>query len=82
MWYIKIIKGDYINLPKRPGEPDTTHANISKITKQLGWKPKISFEIGVKTMLKDIKDWKNAPLWTLKKIKFATKDWFKYMKKN
>jgi len=79
---IKIIKGDYINLPKRPGEPDITHANISKIKKQLGWKPKISFEIGVKTMLKHIKDWKNAPLWTLKKIKFATKDWFKYMKKN
>lgn len=79
---VKIIKGDFINLPKRPGEPDITFANIKKISKQLGWKPKISFEIGVKKMLNNIEDWKNAPLWTIKKIKFATKDWFKYMKKN
>lgn len=79
---INVIKGDYINLPKRPGEPDITHANINKISKQLGWKPKISFEKGVKKMLKNIDDWKNAPLWTVNKIKFATKDWFKYMKKN
>lgn len=79
---VKIIKGDFINLPKRPGEPNVTFANIKKISKQLGWKPKISFEIGVKKMLNNIEDWKNAPLWTIKKIKFATKDWFKYMKKN
>jgi UDP-glucose 4-epimerase len=78
---IKIIKGDYINLPKRPGEPDVTHANINKISKLLGWKPEISFEMGVKKMLNNINDWKNAPLWTVNKIKFATKDWFKYMKK-
>ena len=32
-------------------------------------------------MLNNIEDWKNAPLWTIKKIKFATKDWFKYEKK-
>ena len=30
-------------------------------------------------MLDNINYWKNAPLWDVKKIKTATKDWFKYM---
>ena len=32
-------------------------------------------------MLKNINNWKDAPLWNKNKIKLATKDWFKYMKK-
>ena len=32
-------------------------------------------------MIKDINYWKNAPLWNKKKIKIATKEWFKYMNK-
>ena len=28
-----------------------------------------------------IKNWKDAPLWTAKTIKIATKSWFKYMRK-
>ena len=79
---VKIIKGEYINLPKRPGEPDSTHANISKIKKQLKWRPKVKFEDGVKKMLENINDWKDAPTWTKSKIKIATKDWFKVMSKN
>ncbi len=66
-------------IPERPGEPKCTWANIKKIKKDLKWKPKISFEIGVKEMLKDIKNWKNAPLWTEKKISNETKNWFKYL---
>ena len=32
-------------------------------------------------MLVEIKNWKDAPLWTPKSIKEATKNWFKYMGK-
>ena len=31
-------------------------------------------------VIKNIAYWKDAPLWTPKKIKLATKDWFKYIK--
>ena len=78
---IKIIGGDYVHIPKRPWEPDVTWASISKIKKELKWKPKIKFENGVREMLKNINNWKDAPLWNKNKIKLATKDWFKYMKK-
>ena len=50
-----------------------------KIKKQINWKPEISFETGVNEMLMNIKNWKNAPLWNKKKIKVATKNWFKYL---
>ncbi len=77
---IKLIKSKKIvKLPKRPGEPDCTWANISKIKKQIGWKPEITFENGVKEMLNEIENWKNAPLWNKKNIKKATKTWFKYL---
>ena len=69
-----------INIPKRPGEPRKTHANISKIKKDLNWKPKVSFEDGVSKILDNIDYWKNAPLWNKNKIKKTTKLWFKYLK--
>ena len=78
---VKLLKGRTIKIPKRPGEPDCTWANINKIKKDLNWEPKISFEDGVRDMLKHIKDWDKAPLWNPKNIKKATKDWFAYMKK-
>ena len=31
-------------------------------------------------MIKNIDNWKDAPLWDEKSIKSATKAWFKYMK--
>ena len=68
-----------INLPKRPGEPDVTYANINKIKKDLKWKPKISFNDGVQKVLNDINYWKKAPLWNKNSIKKATKTWFEYM---
>lgn len=68
-------------IPKRPGEPDITFADIKKIRKDLNWKPKISIEKGVSLILKNIKDWKKAPVWTPNKIKKATKKWFLYLKK-
>ncbi len=77
----KLLGGKKTKIPKRPGEPDVTFANISKITKMTGWKPKISIENGVKLMLNHINDWKDAPVWTPKKIKKETKKWFFYLKK-
>ncbi len=68
-------------IPKRPAEPEVTHADISKIKKDLNWKPKISFEDGVKIILNNKSYWKKSPLWTKKKIKNETRNWFKYLKK-
>ncbi len=78
---VKIIDGPKTYIPKRPGEPDCTHADISKAKKYLKWKPKVTLENGLNEVLKNINYWKDAPLWTPKKIKLATKDWFKYIKK-
>lgn len=77
---IKILKGKKVNIPKRPGEPNITYANIKKISKELNWRTKISFEEGVAIILNNIKLWQKAPLWDPKKIEKETKDWFKYIK--
>ena len=76
---IKLLKGDFTYIPKRPGEPDCTFADITKIKKILEWNPKISLEGGVKEVLKNINYWSKAPVWTKKSIKDATEDWFKYL---
>lgn len=76
-----IIGGKKILIPKRPGEPDRSLADISKIKKLIGWKPQISINEGVKMLLKDIEQWKNAPIWTPETIENATRPWFQYLKK-
>lgn len=77
----ELIGGETVNIPKRPGEPASTHADITKIKKMLGWKPTVSFEKGVQIMLDNIDYWKDAPLWTVDEIEKATKTWFKYLSK-
>lgn len=69
-----------IFIPKRPGEPNITYANIKKIQKDLKWKPIISFEEGVSKILENIEYWRNAPLWNKSNIAKETKLWFKYLK--
>ncbi len=76
----KKLGGEIVKIPKRPGEPDKSQADIKKIKKYLKWKPSISIDQGIKIMLDNIKDWKKAPVWTPKKIKVKTKKWFKYLK--
>jgi len=78
---VSLLEGEKIHIPKRPGEPDSTWADISAIKSQLGWEPEISFEEGVAKILKQIDYWKEAPVWTPDKIEEATKDWFKYLVK-
>ena len=76
---IKLLGGNKVFIKKRPGEPDCTFANISKVKKLIKWKPKIKIEKGIEYLLKDINYWKKAPIWTPKKINKATKLWFKYI---
>lgn len=73
---VDLLGGERIYIPKRPGEPDSTYADISKIKKMLGWTPKVKFSEGVKIMLENIEQWREAPLWDEESIQEATKDWF------
>jgi UDP-glucose 4-epimerase len=73
---VELLKGEVVRLPKRPGEPDCTWADIGKITRELGWAPKVSFEEGVKRILDNIEYWREAPLWDPESIGKATKLWF------
>ena len=76
----QLLGGDKVHIKKRPGEPDCTFADISKIKKSLGWRPQITIDKGIKILLKNIMYWKKAPVWTPKKINIATKVWFKFLK--
>ncbi len=76
---IDLLGGTKMHIPKRPGEPDCTYADISKITSMLGWQPKVKFEDGVKIMLDHINDWRDAPVWDEQSISKATRDWFTYL---
>lgn len=78
---ISLLKGPKIKIPKRPGEPEVTFADISKIKKLINWQPKISIEQGVKFLLNNIDNWRDAPVWTPQKIKKATSKWFFYLNK-
>lgn len=76
---VELMEGDVVHIPKRPGEPDCTFADVTKVRGQLGWQAKTSFEEGVKIMLEHIDYWKEAPVWTPEKIAGETRDWFKYL---
>jgi len=76
---VEILGGDVVYIPKRPGEPDCTWANIDKIRTRLGWRPKVAFEEGVRRMLADIELWRDAPLWDPNSIARATEKWFRYL---
>lgn len=78
---VELLGGEKIHIPKRPGEPDCTWADIRKITHDLEWKQQVSFEEGVALMMKEIDVWRDAPLWDPKSIEQATKTWFQYLGK-
>jgi UDP-glucose 4-epimerase len=79
---IELLGGQKVYLPKRPGEPECTWADIGKITRDLGWKPTVDFEHGVAMMLKEIDVWRDAPLWDPDSIAQATRSWFQYLGNN
>jgi UDP-glucose 4-epimerase len=76
---VKLLNHHSISIPKRPGEPDCTFADISRITKETGWMPTVSIEDGVSEMLEHIDDWRDSPVWTSDSIKDATKAWFNHL---
>lgn len=76
---VELLGGEKIYIPKRPGEPECTWADITKIRQRLGWQPTVSFKEGIDLLLRDLDYWKDAPLWTPEKISEATKDWFRYL---
>jgi len=76
---VELLGGPKVYIPKRPGEPDCTFADVSRIRTRLSWRSKVSFEQGVKTVLDNIEYWRQAPVWTPDKIDAATQDWFRYL---
>tara|TARA_B100000989_G_scaffold109397_1_gene80281 strand:- start:1085 stop:2071 length:987 start_codon:yes stop_codon:yes gene_type:complete len=76
---VSLLQGEVIFIPKRPGEPEITHADITKAKNLLNWQPEISLEDGIKLVLKEIEYWQEAPLWTPEKIEIETQSWFKYL---
>jgi len=76
---VELLGGEKLHIPKRPGEPDCTFADMRKISQFLGWHPSVSFKEGVKDMIDNIDMWQSAPLWDEKSIEKATEDWFIYL---
>ena len=76
---VELLGGEKSYIPRRPGEPDCTFADTSKINRLIGWNPSVSLEEGVSRMLEVIDDWRDAPLWDEKSIASATSDWFKHL---
>ncbi|MBI2901295.1 MAG: SDR family oxidoreductase [Planctomycetes bacterium] len=76
---VALLGGEKVHIPRRPGEPDRTHADSSRIERTLGWRPKVPFEEGVRIMLDHIELWRKAPVWDERSIQDATRDWFRYL---
>lgn len=78
---VELLGGPITYIPKRPGEPNCTFADVTKIQKLLGWKAKTTFEEGVGKILSHVDDFRDAPLWEPESIQEATKSWFQYLQK-
>lgn len=76
---VRLLGGETVHIPKRPGEPDCTFADTRKISQMLDWQPKVTFEEGVQIMLQNIDQWRESPIWDERSIADATRDWFKYL---
>lgn len=76
----RLIGGATVHIPKRPGEPDITHADITLARELLGWEPQVTISDGVRGLLETISYWSDAPAWTPEDISKETASWFKYLK--
>lgn len=77
---VDLLGGEKVFIPKRPGEPDSTFADITKIQKELKWKPRVQIDEGIRRLLAQIDYWKQAPVWTPDSIEKETKEWFLCLK--
>jgi UDP-glucose 4-epimerase len=73
---VELLGGQTVSVPRRPGEPDCTWADITKIRRELAWEPLVPFDRGVAEMLRNIDYWQSAPLWDPDSIAAATRTWF------
>lgn len=64
-----------VHLPRRPGEPDITWADITKIRQVLGWIPKATLEKGIDAMLSKLSEWSEVKVWSKEAIIKATAKW-------
>ena len=78
----ELLNGEKVFVPKRPGEPEITHADISKVRKELNWEPVVTIEKGVNISLEHIDDFKDSPVWTPETIQEATKNWFALLERS
>ena len=78
---VALLDSEVVYIPKRPGEPDCTFADVAKIQTKLGWTAKVGLQEGVSHMLAQLDDWNDAPVWSVNSIESATKTWFKYLGK-
>ena len=76
---VELLGGEKVYIPKRPGEPDCTFADTTRIRRELNWQAKVPIEEGIKVLLEQIDYWQDAPVWTPEKIHDATQDWFRYL---
>ena len=77
---VELLGGDVVHIPRRPGEPDCTFADIGQIRRLLGWQAQVSLEHGVQTLLDNIDAWREAPVWDQASIDRATATWFRHLK--
>jgi UDP-glucose 4-epimerase len=78
-YLVRLLGGDAVHVPKRPGEPDCTLADTEQIQQRLGFRARVSFEDGVRIMLGELENWRDAPVWTPQSIAEATHDWFRFL---
>ena len=78
---VELIGGEVEYIPKRPGEPDRTQADIGRIRRALGWTPKVTIDQGVEVLLQHMDSWRDAPVWTPESIAAATREWFRFLDK-
>lgn len=76
---VELLHGPAVHIPKRPGEPDRTLADVSRIRHALGWEVRVSLEQGVAILLANIDYWREARVWTPDTIATATQEWFQYL---
>lgn len=75
----RLLGGEVVHIPKRPGEPDVTCADVNKVRDLLKWEPSVAFERGVEIMLDQSDYWRDAPVWDEPSIAKATRDWFEHL---
>ena len=73
---VELIGGAVVHIPKRPGEPPRTQADVSKAKRLLNWQAEVPFEEGVRLVLENIDLWRAAPVWDEQSIAQVTKTWF------